>query len=77
MTLIDNVDFTELEAEKFWSFPKSFKGNPKEEAKKFVFSGEYLGARKMDGAYYRFVKRHGRKYGSSRSLSFCKGELLK
>lgn len=76
MTLIDNVDFTELEAEKFWSFPKSFKGNPKEEAKKFVFSGEYLGARKIDGAYYRFVKdMEGNMVLQGRSRS-VKGNFL-
>lgn len=54
--MIDNVDFRELEAEKYWSFPKSYKKDSKAETRNMIFSGDYLGARKMDGAYYRFVK---------------------
>lgn len=54
--IIDGTDFRELPAEKYWSFPKSFKGDPKAETRNMVFSGDYIGARKMDGAYYRFIK---------------------
>lgn len=54
--MIDNIDFFELEAEKYWSFPKSYKGDPKADVRNFILSGDYLGSRKMDGAYYRFVK---------------------
>ena len=54
--IIDGIDFENLEAEKFWSWPSSFKGDPKEETRNLIFSGNYLGARKMDGAYYRFIK---------------------
>lgn len=54
--MIDGIDFQELEAEKYWSFAKSFKGDPKEETRNMIFSGNYIGARKMDGAYYRFIK---------------------
>ena len=54
--LIDGIDFQNVEAEKYWSFPKSFKGDPKEETRNMIFSGNYMGARKMDGAYYRFIK---------------------
>ena len=53
---IDNIDFHELPAEKFWSFPKSYKKDIKEETRNIIFSGEYIGSRKMDGAYYRFIK---------------------
>lgn len=53
---IDNIDFHELPAEKFWSFPKSYKKDIKEETRNMIFSGEYIGSRKMDGAYYRFIK---------------------
>lgn len=53
---IDNIDFHELPAEKFWSFPKSYKKDIKEETRNMIFSGEYTGSRKMDGAYYRFIK---------------------
>lgn len=56
MGLIDNVDFFELDSEKYWSFGKAYKGNPRDDAKMMVFSGDYMGARKMDGAYFRFIK---------------------
>lgn len=56
MNKIAGIEFHELEAEKYWSFPKSYKKDPKTETRNMIFSGEYLGARKMDGAYYRFIK---------------------
>lgn len=56
MSLIDNTDFFELESERYWSFPKSYKGDKKTEIRNMIFSGNYLGSRKMDGAYYRFIK---------------------
>lgn len=74
--IIDGVDFQNTEAEKFWSWPASFKGNPKEETRNLIFSGDYLGARKMDGAYYRFIKDmdgNMRLQGRSKSVS---GEYL-
>lgn len=74
--LIDGIDFQNLESEKYWSFPKSFKGDPKEETRNMIFSGNYLGARKMDGAYYRFIKDmdgNMRLQGRSKSVS---GEYL-
>lgn len=74
--VIDGLDFNEAEAEKYWSFPKSYKNDKRSEAKSMIFSGEYIGARKMDGAYYRFVKSEDgemRLQGRSRSVS---GEFL-
>ena len=74
--MIDGIDFQNLEAEKYWSFAKSFKGDPKEETRNMIFSGNYLGARKMDGAYYRFIKDmdgNMRLQGRSKSVS---GEYL-
>ena len=74
--LIDGIDFQNVEAEKYWSFPKSFKGDPKEETRNMIFSDNYLGARKMDGAYYRFIKDmdgNMRLQGRSKSVS---GEYL-
>ena len=74
--IIDGIDFQELDAEKYWSFPKSFKGDPKEETRNMIFSGNYIGARKMDGAYYRFIKDmdgNMRLQGRSKSVS---GEYL-
>ena len=54
--LIDNVNFYELETQKYWSFPKSYKKDSKAETKNMIFSGDYIGARKMDGAFYKFIK---------------------
>lgn len=54
--VIDKLNFEELPAEKYWSFPRSFKGDPKVETRNMIYSGDYIGARKMDGAYYRFIK---------------------
>ena len=54
--IINGVNFNELEAEKYWSFPKNYKKDSKAETKNMIFSGDYIGARKMDGAYYRFIK---------------------
>ena len=74
--VIDGVNFKELPAEKYWSFPKSYKGDPKVDTKNFIFSGDYIGARKMDGAYYRFIKDMNgnmRLQGRSKSVS---GEYL-
>ena len=53
--MINNIDFKELESEKYWSFPRNTKKNIRDEAMNMIFSGSYLGARKMDGAYYRLV----------------------
>lgn len=74
--IIDGIDFQNTEAEKFWSWPSSFKGDPKEETRNLIFSNDYLGARKMDGAYYRFIKDmdgNMRLQGRSKSVS---GEYL-
>ena len=70
--LIDGIDFENLDCEKYWSFPSSFKGDPKEETRNLIFSENYLGARKMDGAYYRFIKDMNgnmRLQGRSRSVN--------
>ena len=70
--IIDNIDFNELESEKYWSFPKSYKGDAKHDTKMMIFSGDYLGARKMDGAYWRFTKSldgEMKLQGRSRSVS--------
>ena len=74
--IINKIDFQNLEAEKYWTFAASFKGDPKEETRNMIFSGNYAGARKMDGAYYRFIKDmdgNMRLQGRSKSVS---GEYL-
>lgn len=73
---IDNIDFHNLEAEKYWSFPKSYKGDPHKETKNFIMSEEYLGAEKMDGHYARLIKDEDGNIilqGRSKSVS---GEYL-
>ena len=50
------IDYRELTVQKYWSFPKSFKGDPKTEVRNMIFSGNYIGSRKMDGAFYKFWK---------------------
>lgn len=54
--IIDNVDFHELPTQKYWSFPSGYKKDAKAEIKNMIFSGEYIGARKIDGAFYKFIK---------------------
>ena len=53
---IDNIDFVNLPAEKYWSFSKTYKGNKKEEIKYMITSGNYIGSVKKDGHYARFIK---------------------
>ena len=55
--LIDKIDFWEMEAMKYWSFPKSYSPQEKrEQAKSMVLSGNFLGSRKMDGAWNMIIK---------------------
>ena len=49
-------NFHNLEVQKYWSFPSSFKGDKALETKNMIFSGDYVGSRKMDGAFYKFWK---------------------
>lgn len=73
---IDGIDFSELPAEKYWSFPKTYKGNKKEETKHMVKSGNYIGSLKQDGHYARLIKDEDGNMvlqGRSKSVS---GEYL-
>ena len=54
--IIDGIDFENLEAEKYWSFPKTYKGDKQAETKTMILSGNYIGAEKKDGHYARFIK---------------------
>lgn len=54
--IIDNVNFHELESQRYWSFPSGYKKDAKAETQNMIFSGDYIGARKMDGAFYKFIK---------------------
>lgn len=74
--VINGKNFSELPAEKFWSFSKSYKGNAKEETRYMVKSGEYLGSVKKDGFYSRLIKDDdGNKIMQGRSKN-VEGEYL-
>lgn len=49
-------NFHELSPQKYWTFGASAKVDPRIEAKNMIFSGNYIGARKIDGAFYKFWK---------------------
>ena len=54
---IDKVNFHELEAQKYWTPPASWAPErKKQEVYTAIFSNGYVGARKIDGAFYKFVK---------------------
>jgi len=73
---IDGISFTELPAEKYWSFPKTYKGDAKAETKNFILSGIFSGSLKQDGHYCRLIKDEDgniRMQGRSKSVN---GEYL-
>lgn len=74
---IDNVDFYELPAQKYWTPPASWDDERKKtETRVAIFSGNYIGSRKMDGAFYKFLKDEDGNMsllGRSKSVS---GEYL-
>lgn len=54
---IDSVNFHSLEVQKYWTPPSSWSDErKKQEVHNAIFSGDYIGSRKMDGAFYKFVK---------------------
>ena len=56
-SMIDNVDFHNLPVQKYWSAPSSWTPERrKQEVQNAIFSGDYIGSRKMDGAFYQFIK---------------------
>lgn len=72
MKIINGIDFYELPVQKYWSFPKNYKKDYKIEIKNMIFSNDYIGSRKMDGAFYKFVKDDNGDmglYGRSKSVN--------
>lgn len=54
---IDGINFAELEAMKYYAPPNSWSPEKKREtARSRIFSGDWWGARKVDGAFYKFLK---------------------
>ena len=68
-----------MEAMKYWSFPSSYDTNRrKTEAKAMAISGDYIGARKMDGAWEMIIKDNdGNYYARSRTESVNGGYVNK
>lgn len=67
---IDGIDFNNIDAEKYWTFPSKYNGDVAAESKYMVTCGQYIGSEKKDGHYYRFIKDedgnmilHGRDKG--------------
>ena len=54
---IDGINFWELEAQKYYAPPKSWSAEKiKDTTTSRIFSGEWLGSQKRDGAFYKFIK---------------------
>lgn len=54
---MSNINFHDLSAQKYWAPPSSWsKEKIIETTKNRIFSGDWIGARKIDGAFYKFVK---------------------
>lgn len=54
---IDGYNFEELSVQKYWSPPSTWTNEKKKnEVRGRIFSGEWLGAQKRDGALYVFLK---------------------
>lgn len=68
---IDNIDFWKLEAQKYFAPPSSWSEEKrKDTATSRIFSGDWWGAQKRDGAFYKFIKdEDGNMYLIGRSKS--------
>lgn len=53
---INGFNWINIEAMKYWAYPNSYKKDKKAEVKNLIFSGDYIGALKVDGYYQRIVK---------------------
>lgn len=74
---INNYNFAELDCQKYWQPPSTWsKDKTKQETINRIFSGQWLGAQKRDGALYVFLKDEDGNItlrGRSKSVS---GEYL-
>ena len=54
---VNGIDWVNAEAMRYWSFPASYTDEKKKsEVHSAIFSGDYLGALKVDGYYQRLIK---------------------
>lgn len=54
--IINNFDFWNMDAMNYYSFTSAFKGDKTAKARELCFSGNYMGSRKMDGAWNLLIK---------------------
>lgn len=54
--IIDNFDFWNCEAMRYFSYPKNYKENRKIKAKELCYSDRYIGSRKMDGIWGMLIR---------------------
>lgn len=75
--IIDGIDFYNLEIEKYYAPPNSWSAEKrKDNAISKIFSGDWVGAQKRDGAFYMFlVDEDGNQFLRGRSKSVS-GEYL-
>lgn len=75
--MIDGIDFHNIEIMKYWSFPSTWDmAKKKKTVNERIFSGEWYGALKRDGAFYKFTKSDtGEMELTGRSKS-VKGDYL-
>lgn len=71
--MIANIDFHNLAAQKYWAPPASWSLEKKKETTiNRIFSEDWMGARKIDGAFYKFIKNNDGStelLGRSKSVS--------
>ena len=74
---VDGIDWVNAESMRYWSFPASYtQEKKKKEYNDAVFSGNYLGALKVDGFYQRLIKdEDGNCFMIARSKN-VKGEAV-
>ena len=74
---VNGIDWVNAEAMKYWSFPASVPiEKRKQETYNMIFSGEYIGAMKVDGYYERLIKdEDGNCFMVARSKN-VKGEAV-
>jgi len=54
---VNGIDWINVESMRYWSFPASYSDEKKKnEVHNAIFSGDYLGALKVDGYYQRLIK---------------------
>lgn len=54
--IINDFDFWNMDAMNYYSFTSAFKGDKTAKARELCFSGNYMGSRKMDGAWNLLIK---------------------